>query len=183
MTCCDSVSAGLSSPGKSFSYPSKYKFRRFAGRESFQQKLWYTLRKTSLFFPHVENSVENVQKSSFRAFFGCGIPHFPQGFPLLGSTSLPRLRTICKVQVGNLTVFRFWIRPLLQDPLISFWRMWISVEKQSLLHFPVLREVVALFLDYCCFFCFIAVLLSAGISAFIRLLCLLQRKSACLDWF
>jgi hypothetical protein len=49
--------------------------------------------------------VEKVQKSSFKACFACGIPHFPQGFPLFGSTFFDFLRTICRIQVGNMTIF------------------------------------------------------------------------------
>ena len=40
-----------------------------------------------------------------KACFACGIPHFPQGFPLFGSTFFDFLRTICRIQVGNMTIF------------------------------------------------------------------------------
>jgi hypothetical protein len=60
----------------------------FCRRKKFSTKTRYTIRRRAIIFPHVENPVEKVQKSSFKACFACGIPHFPQGFPLFGSTFL-----------------------------------------------------------------------------------------------
>ena len=77
----------------------------FADEKSFPQKCGIQSVKGRSLFPHVENPVEKVQKSSFKACFACGIPHFPQGFPLFGSTFFDFLRTICRIQVGNMTIF------------------------------------------------------------------------------
>jgi len=77
----------------------------FAEGKSFPHSAGYTIGNSAQIFPHVENPVEKVQKSSFKACFACGIPHFPQGFPLFGSTFFDFLRTICRIQVGNMTIF------------------------------------------------------------------------------
>lgn len=77
----------------------------FADEKSFPQKCGIQFVKGRSLFPHVENPVEKVQKSCFKACFTGGIPHFPLCFPHSGSTCSFFLRTVCKIQVGNLTIF------------------------------------------------------------------------------
>ena len=77
----------------------------FADEKSFPQKCGIQSVKGRSLFPHVENPVEKVQKSCFKACFTGGIPHFPPCFPHSGSTCLFFLRTVCKIQVGNMTIF------------------------------------------------------------------------------
>ena len=79
--------------------------RLFACGKSFPHSDRFTIRIPALFFPQVENPVEKVQNSSIQACFPGGIPHFPQGFPLFGSTFFDFLRTICRIQDGNMTIF------------------------------------------------------------------------------
>lgn len=77
----------------------------FADEKSFPQKCGIQSVKGRSLFPHVENPVEKVQKSCFKACFTGGIPHFPPCFQHSGSTCLFFLRTVCKIQVGNMTIF------------------------------------------------------------------------------
>lgn len=77
----------------------------FADEKSFPQKCGIQSVKSRSLFPHVENPVEKVQKSCFKACFTGGIPHFPPCFQHSGSTCLFFLRTVCKIQVGNMTIF------------------------------------------------------------------------------
>ena len=67
----------------------------FAEGKSFPHSAGYTIGNSAQFFPHVENPVENVQKSSLYAHFPGGIPQFPPSFR----------RTFCKIQVGIMTIF------------------------------------------------------------------------------
>ena len=77
----------------------------FADEKSFPLKCGIQSVKGRSLFPHVENPVEKVQKSCFKACFTGGIPHFPPCFQHSGSTRLFFLRTVCKIQVGNMTIF------------------------------------------------------------------------------
>ena len=122
----------------------------FCRRKKFSTKTRYTIRRRAIIFPHVENPVEKVQKSSFKACFACGIPHFPQGFPLFGSTFFDFLRTICRIQVGNMTIFWTASCPLLPNCPISFWRMWICVENPSFIKRSVFRPLIAHYMEICC---------------------------------
>ena len=124
----------------------------FADEKSFPQKCGIQSVKGRSLFPHVENPVEKVQKSCFKACFTGGIPHFPLCFPHSGSTCLFFLRTVCKIQVGNMTIFWTAFCPVLPDLPISFWRMWIHVENPSFHGFPAAQLHVAVFMEYCCFF-------------------------------
>lgn len=155
----------------------------FADEKSFQQKCGIQSVKGRSLFPHVENPVEKVQKSCFKACFTGGIPHFPPCFQHSGSTCLFFLRTVCKIQVGNMTIFWTAFCPVLPDLPISFWRMWIYVENSSFCCFPAARLHVADFMEYCCFlFCadpfWQKVSFPAGID--FPHCC---RKKARLDWF
>ena len=77
----------------------------FAEGKSFPHSAGYTIGNSAHFFPHVENPVENVQKSSLYAHFPGGIPQFPPSFqPLRFDTQTSR-RTFCKIQVGIMTIF------------------------------------------------------------------------------
>ena len=60
----------------------------FADEKSFPQKCGIQSVKGRSLFPHVENPVEKVQKSCFKACFTGGIPHFPPGFQQLLRKSL-----------------------------------------------------------------------------------------------
>ena len=158
----------------------------FADEKSFPQKCGIQSVKGRSLFPHVENPVEKVQKSCFKACFTGGIPHFPPCFQHSGSTCLFFLRTVCKIQVGNMTIFWTAFCPVLPDLPISFWRMWISVEKNCLLFIPfcvMLLRIFWIFVD----FLFSAHpnlrLIPALVSASVRQGWQLHRKSACLDWF
>ena len=66
----------------------------FAEGKSFPHSAGYTIGNSAQIFPHVENPVENVQKSSLYA-------HFPGG---RFDTQTFR-RTFCKIQVGIMTIF------------------------------------------------------------------------------
>jgi len=52
----------------------------FAEGKSFPHSAGYTIGNSAQIFPHVENPVENVQKSSLYAHFPGGIPQFPPSF-------------------------------------------------------------------------------------------------------
>ena len=52
---------------------------------------------------------------------------------IFGSTFFDFLRTICRIQVGNMTIFWTASCPLLPNCPISFWRMQSSVENRPLL--------------------------------------------------
>jgi hypothetical protein len=52
----------------------------FAEGKSFPHSADYTIGNSAQIFPHVENPVENVQKSSLYAHFPGGIPQFPPSF-------------------------------------------------------------------------------------------------------
>jgi hypothetical protein len=77
----------------------------FAEGKSFPHSAGYTIGNSAQIFPHVENPVENVQKSSLYAHFLGGIPQFPPSFqPPRFDTQTSR-RTFCKIQVGIMTIF------------------------------------------------------------------------------
>lgn len=122
----------------------------FADEKSFPQKCGIQSVKGRSLFPHVENPVEKVQKSCFKACFTGGIPHFPPCFQHSGSTCLFFLRTVCKIQVGNMTIFWTASCPLLPNCPISFWRMWICVENPSFIKRSVFRPLIAHYMEICC---------------------------------
>jgi hypothetical protein len=77
----------------------------FAEGKSFPHSAAYTIGNSAPIFPHVKNTVENVQKSSLYAHFPGGIPQFPPSFqPSRFDTQTSR-RTFCKIQVGIMTIF------------------------------------------------------------------------------
>ena len=100
----------------------------FARGKSFPHSTGYTIGKLAPIFPHVENSVENVQKSSFHAYFPGGIPQFPPSFQQCRFDRQRSVRTFCKIQVGKLTVFSGGNTGILPESPTSKCRMWIRVE-------------------------------------------------------
>ena len=77
----------------------------FAEGKSFPHSAGYTIGNSAQFFPHVENPVENVQKSSLYAHFPGEIPQFPPSFQQQLPPYLGKSLTICKIQVGIMTIF------------------------------------------------------------------------------
>ena len=92
----------------------------FCQGKKFSTKNVYTFRKCSAIFPQVENSVESVQKSSRCACFPGGIKQFPPSFQQQLPPYLSKSLTICKIQVGIMTIFRTGNCPFLQFPPTSF---------------------------------------------------------------
>ena len=86
----------------------------------FSTKDAYTFRKRLAFFPQVENSVESVQKFSHSARFSGGIKQFPPSFQQQLPPYPGKSLTICRIQVGIMTIFRTGNCLLLQFPLTSF---------------------------------------------------------------
>ena len=80
-------------------------FLLFYQGKKFSTKNVYTFRKCSAIFPQVENSVESVQKSSRSACFSGGIKQFPLGFQQQVPPYPGKSLTICKIQVGIMTIF------------------------------------------------------------------------------
>ena len=77
----------------------------FAEGKSFPHSAGYTIGNPAQIFPHVENPVENVQKSSLYAHFPGGIPQFPPSFQPPRFDTQTFRRTFCKIQVGIMTIF------------------------------------------------------------------------------
>ena len=95
-------------------------FPLFCQGKKFSTKIVYTFRKQPVIFPQVENPVESVQKSSRSARFPGGIKQFPPGFQQQVPPYPGKSLTICKIQVGIMTIFRIRNCPLLQFPPTSF---------------------------------------------------------------
>ena len=77
----------------------------FAEGKSFPHSAGYTTGNSAQIFPHVENPVENVQKSSLYAHFPGGNPQFPPSFQPPRFDMQTSRRTFCKIQVGIMTIF------------------------------------------------------------------------------
>ena len=161
-------------PGKPGAFPL------FCQGKKFSTKNVYTFRKHPMIFPQVENPVESVQKSSRCACFPGGIKQFPPSFQQQLPPYLSKSLTICKIQVGIMTIFWTGNCPLLQFPPTSFWRMLKYVENPRR---PRARQMLQ------CIWIFVAKR-GTFLPQPLELLCavpvpqqLYARKSACSDWF
>ena len=155
-------------------------FPLFCQSKKFSTKCVYTFRKQPVIFQQVENSVESVQKSSRSACFPGGIKQFPPGFQQQVPPYPGKSLTICKIQVGIMTVFWTGNCPLLQFPPTSFWRMLKYVENPCRFRTRRMLQRIWIFV----------VKRRAFLPQLHQPLCavtvpqqLYARKSACSDWF